>query len=326
MTMTEFAKLLGYSQSTVSRVLNNCDRNRVRPEVAEKIRKEAKRLNFQPNHGAAYLKRGKSPSILCFLPSSRDTLAAELMSGISEAAAEKRFPVNFFIEKDSSAFADFIREAENNSHVGIISYPPQKIPSEAKETLRRYLDNGGKVLFLNVNSNTLTAQLPPEFSSGVQLDIDDYAGGKLAAQYLQNEGCRSFYYFRRYFNIVLRENGFKDELRESGFEVKDMEESFLDVILENPDKAGIFCNSDETALYLSILLQRRGVIPGDQIKICGYDGQSFASFCTPPLPTIRQPMHEEGYLAVMKLLRMIDGENEKSEMLKPELIYQYERV
>jgi len=28
----------------------------------------------------------------------------------------------------------------------------------------------------------------------------------------------------------------------------------------------------------------------------------------------------------MKLLRMIDGENEKSEMLKPELIYQYERV
>ncbi|MBO7329654.1 MAG: LacI family DNA-binding transcriptional regulator [Lentisphaeria bacterium] len=63
MTMTEFAKLLGYSQSTVSRVLNNCDRNRVRPEIAEKIRKEAKRLNFQPNHGAAYLKRGKSPSI-----------------------------------------------------------------------------------------------------------------------------------------------------------------------------------------------------------------------------------------------------------------------
>ncbi|MBE6379059.1 MAG: LacI family transcriptional regulator [Lentisphaerae bacterium] len=326
MTMTEFAKLLGYSQSTVSRVLNNCDRNRVRPEIAEKIRQEAKRLNFRPNHGAAYLKRGKSPVILCFLPSSCDTLAAELMSGISEAAAEKRFPVNFFIEKDSSAFAAFIREAENNSHAGIISYPPQKIHGEAKETLRRYLANGGKVLFLNVNSNTLTAQLPPEFSSGVQLDIDDYAGGKLAAQYLQNEGCRSFYYFQRYFNIVLRQNGFKEEIRKSGFEVKDLEESFLDVILENPDKAGIFCNSDATALYLSILLQRRGVIPGDQIKICGYDGQSFASFCTPPLPTIRQPMHEEGYLAVMKLLRMIDGENEKSEMLKPELIYQYERV
>lgn len=319
MTMTELAKLLGYSQSTVSRVLNNCDRNRVRPEIAEKIRKEAKRLNFQPNHGAAYLKRGKSPSILCFLPSSRDTLAAELMSGISEAAAEKRFPVNFFIEKDSSAFADFIREAENNSHVGIISYPPQKIPSEAKETLRRYLANGGKVIFLNVNSNTLTAQLPPEFSSGVQLDIDDFAGGKLAAQYLLSKKCRSFYYFQKPFNVVLRQNGFKEEIRKSGFEVKDLEESFLDDVIANPDKPGIFCSSDATALYLSTLLQRRGIIPGKQLEICGYDGQSFTSFCSPPLPTVSQPMHKEGYLAVMKLLRMIDGMEEKSEMLQPEL-------
>ena len=41
MTMTELAKRLNLSQSTVSLVLNNRDKGRVRPELAERIRQEA---------------------------------------------------------------------------------------------------------------------------------------------------------------------------------------------------------------------------------------------------------------------------------------------
>ena len=39
-TMTELAKRLNLSQSTVSLVLNNRDKGRVRPELAERIRQE----------------------------------------------------------------------------------------------------------------------------------------------------------------------------------------------------------------------------------------------------------------------------------------------
>ena len=44
MTMMKLAENLGLSVATVSRVLNGCDKKRVRPELAARIREEARKV------------------------------------------------------------------------------------------------------------------------------------------------------------------------------------------------------------------------------------------------------------------------------------------
>lgn len=62
-TMTELAKRLNLSQSTVSLVLNDRDKGRVRPELAETIRRAAAETGFRPNRAAADLRRQRSNTI-----------------------------------------------------------------------------------------------------------------------------------------------------------------------------------------------------------------------------------------------------------------------
>ena len=48
-TMKEISQIAGVSISTVSLVLNNRDSGRIKPAIAEKIRKITKDLGYSPN-------------------------------------------------------------------------------------------------------------------------------------------------------------------------------------------------------------------------------------------------------------------------------------
>jgi len=60
----------------------------------------------------------------------------------------------------------------------------------------------------------------------------------------------------------------------------------------------------------------------DDVSIVGYDDTPPASYCYPPLTTVRQPMQEVGRLATKLLIQMIaDPSIERKEiLLKPRLI------
>lgn len=56
-------------------------------------------------------------------------------------------------------------------------------------------------------------------------------------------------------------------------------------------------------------------------SIVGFDDIELASYLTPPLTTIRQPMAEMGHLAVVKLLERIEKHISPANILiKPELV------
>jgi len=57
-TIKEIAALAGVSRGTVDRVLN--DRGAVNPETAEKIRKIAKELDYNPTAPVSFWQRRKS--------------------------------------------------------------------------------------------------------------------------------------------------------------------------------------------------------------------------------------------------------------------------
>ncbi len=65
-TIKDIAKAVGCAPSMVSMAIN--DKKGISKELKEKILKAAKELNWSPNHGGAFLRKGTSNKILMVLP------------------------------------------------------------------------------------------------------------------------------------------------------------------------------------------------------------------------------------------------------------------
>lgn len=69
MNLADIAKLAGVSKATVSSVLNGkADQYRISKQTQEKVYKVVREHNYQPNHSAASLRRGRSNSIGLIVP------------------------------------------------------------------------------------------------------------------------------------------------------------------------------------------------------------------------------------------------------------------
>ena len=86
-TMKKIAEICGVSRGTVDRALNG--RGRVNAETAEKIRKAAEELGYEPNPaGKALSARKKRPVIGIVMSSEDNHFFDDVLRGMEEAAAE----------------------------------------------------------------------------------------------------------------------------------------------------------------------------------------------------------------------------------------------
>ncbi len=130
-TMTELAKRLELSQSTVSLVLNNRDKNRVRPELAERIRKAAREVGFRPNRAAGELRRRKSHAIGVLVPSTRNFYYAELVADIHRAVRERGYAPMFAFWENADEQPNALESVLDWNPAGVITIEPKWIPDNA---------------------------------------------------------------------------------------------------------------------------------------------------------------------------------------------------
>lgn len=69
-------------------------------------------------------------------------------------------------------------------------------------------------------------------------------------------------------------------------------------------------------------LKRRGLVPGRDVSLIGYDDLPFSRYTDPPLSTLRQPFREEGRKLVELLVAHLGGKpaSELQEVWVPELV------
>ena len=76
----------------------------------------------------------------------------------------------------------------------------------------------------------------------------------------------------------------------------------------DPPPDGVFCQSDHIALGVCRAIRQAGLsIPGD-IAVVGFDNYDFASFVSPSLSTIDQPLEKIGRVAFDRLKKTVDRE------------------
>ena len=318
--LVDIANELNLNVSVVSRALNPApDKHAViKAETRELIRTTAAKMGYRPNRQAAFLKKGGNATLLCYLPGSADRLVADLMFGISEAAAGEGFPLTFFNGRNSSDFSCFLEQAIATGNSGLLTYPPGKMDSTARNAFDKYLAQGGKVLMLNAVSNSLKEVFDLQHPNLVRLDVDDAYGAALAARHLADCGCGNVLYYNT--NYPLRQNSFCDTAAKCGMQYHDFSWDILQELTQQDSPVGIFATRDADGLNLLSELRIRSYNVGKDVLLVSFDDHNQCLLSTPSLSSVHQPTRAEGRRAVEKLINMIFGKSEKDETVNPFLM------
>lgn len=169
----------------------------------------------------------------------------------------------------------------------------------------------------------------------VSVTYDNDAGIREAMEYLIHElNCRKFcilggpdentdaFERKQVFLSVLEEHGIPFEPRnlvESNLSIRNAE--FGEKLLEqNPDADAIFCVNDDTALGLYKEMEKRGIIPGKDVYVFGYDNSIAAARSKPSLSSVWADAVALGGKSLDLLLRRLQGETVVSQTLPTKFI------
>lgn len=172
-TISQVAKMLGVSPSTVSRAMNNA------PGVSDTVRKEIldfiNEIGYRPNTVAQSLSRGHSNMVALILGDIRNPFYADLAFGIQKALDIHGFIVTTFnSEYDYKKEQQFIQFAQQYNYSGIILVT---VNSEESDKYLEHLD----LPVLLVNRIT-------EHYTGPLVITDNFQAGYIAARHLINLG------------------------------------------------------------------------------------------------------------------------------------------
>lgn len=172
----------------------------------------------------------------------------------------------------------------------------------------------------------------PALEESVYVVTDDYAGGRMAAECLMDKGHRKI---GGIFKVDDQQGhqrfaGFAEACRERGLTLRDdriawytteQRETLLSGEQEQKilhmldDCTAVVCYNDQIAAPLMASLLRAGRQIPEEIAIISFDRSAYSDLAAIPLTSLEHPKEEIGRVAAKKLLRMIRGRKERSEIL-----------
>ena len=87
----------------------------------------------------------------------------------------------------------------------------------------------------------------------------------------------------------------------------------------NPDTEAIFCVNDQVAVPLYEVLKERGIMPGRDVQVFGFDNTKFSGSMVPPLASVGAANVTLGQQALELLLAKMDGREVESVVLPTRL-------
>ena len=310
-TLEDVARLAGVSRATASRAVRGGDL--VSPGNLEAVQRAVAQLGYVPNPAARSLVTRTTDTIGVVVPEhdSRifsDPFIALAIAGVAEALKET--PKQLVLLMRS----------------GI----------QANERLTRYLGGGhvdGVVVVSHHRDDNLAraiaaAGLPAAFigrplepgSTLPYVDLDNVAGGRLAAERLIASGARRLATVTGPLDMVaavdrlegwsaaLRESGLDDSIRYEGdFTLATAQQVGERLFAEHPEVDGVFAANDVTAVGLMNALRSIHRHVPDDLRIVGFDDTALGLSTHPQLTTVTNPAGELAHVATRMVLAQLAG-------------------
>ncbi len=303
-TIKDVSRETGLSIGTVSRVFNN--RGYISQETRDKVEAAVKKLNYQPNALARSLSKSSSKIIGLIVPHIAHPFFSDLLSSIENITRERGYSLMVFVSKgEEKSEAEMINRCRENRVCGLIlcsgRFATQKI-------------EGLEFPVVCIERN-------PD-GAAFAIECNNRQGGRLAATELIERGCTNLVSLAgiqgRKMPADERSIGFEEVCREKRVsficlsyppELYDRLDytAFIEKILtERPETDGIFASSDIIASQVLQVAVSKGIKVPEQLKVVGFDDSLIASYTTPPLTTVHQPIKEMAQLAVDTLISIKD--------------------
>ena len=325
-TLKDIARECKVSFSTVSKALKGSPE--ISFETTEFIQKKAREMGYHPNIAARSLRTNRTYDIGVIFEDKtgagfQHQYFATIISGIQKVAFSKGYEMTF-VSGDSTKNYDYYAHALARNYDGVCLISCD------------YTSTGIKSL---VNSEIPTVSLDYFYDIEHSAVMSDYSAGiNELLEYVISMGHKkiAMIHGEKTWVTEQRVEAFKKVCADHGITVPD--EYFAEGLYHDPVTSSaatevflslpepptcIFYPDDYAALGGIRELSGRGLKPGQDISIVGYDGIKLTSMMIPPLTTYEQNGEEIGRTMAEALLAKIENPAEftpKKEMVTGRLI------
>ena len=313
MTLKEIAAEIGVSPSTVSRVLNGCDKNfTVKPELRKRILDRVAERDYQPNPMYQAMRKKTNRQVAIFLSNYLEaSLEAEISSGV-DALNKSLFEKGF-------SFHYLVRPLEQRATYGM---PQWKVAGAVAVDVRRSelvceMDESGLPYVV------LNGVAGPH---GCAVQADDAGNMNCAMNYLYELGHRRIGYLNPYrdpslipisfaeqhYSVIRRTAAYFDFCLSHGLPVlesaKDCTVTVEDAVAEGMARGFTAYIAYSFSMYMELchcLHTRNLRIPQD-VSVITFNNPPLARFSAPPATCVEIPFRAMGVEAGGLLLRKLE--------------------
>ncbi|WP_266159397.1 LacI family DNA-binding transcriptional regulator [Dyella silvatica] len=324
-TLTDIAASTGVSRATVSLVLRGSPL--VNKLTRAKVEAELRRQGYVYNRAAANLRRRTSSSIALVLNELANPFFAEFAAGVDETLGAAGFvtllgSTGESIEREQAVLASLIEHGPG----GIILSPAEG--SDAQQVLATVGAQTPLLLFNRELGGSL-----PEFAHWDRLMLDNQRGARLATEHLIAQGHKRIAFFgghRDSSSCRQRHAGYVEAMTAAGLTMAsqwrvetaptrlDAAHRCGELFTHEPAPTAAVCYNDAVALGLMLGLNQRGLQPGRDFAVTGFDDVAEAAFSTPALTTLATGPRERGRQAARTILvRLREPEADTSFIVAP---------
>ncbi|MBO0356315.1 LacI family DNA-binding transcriptional regulator [Hymenobacter sp. BT186] len=325
-SMADLARELGVSMTTISRALS--DHHSIGPATKQKVLKLAKKLNYQPNHLAAALRKGKSKLLGVIVPYIEGRFFPSVVHGIETAASKAGYSVIICQSNEDVAHERKNIETLISAQVAGIMVSLSRTTLDFKH-FDKVRKRGIPLVFFDrtIEGENVNAVV-----------LNDRDGGYQSTKHLLEQGCRRVAHFAglQHLNIYKnRRQGYLDALSEYGIPHDEDLIVYCDMNLEEGMKAmrrllelpnppdGVFAAGDSALLGALQLLKQRGVRVPQDVALAGFSNEGFTAITEPMLTSVDQRCEEMGQAAVRLFLELVEAKgtnfSHRQVVLQPQL-------
>tara|TARA_R110000765_G_scaffold294795_1_gene389909 strand:+ start:1508 stop:2524 length:1017 start_codon:yes stop_codon:yes gene_type:complete len=308
-TLKDIANVLSISTAAVSKALN--DDTRISVKTKKAVKQVAKELNYQPNHLASALRKGKSNLVGVIVPRTNSSFFSSVVENMEEVLNKAGY--NIIITQSNESFEKECKNIDTLLYTQVDGI----IASMANETVdlsyyEKIKSNGIPLILFDRGENNLNVDY---------VGINDYDSSHMIIEHLVAKGCKRIahiggYRRTRIFNNRIR--GYIDAIKkhdlphddelliESSLTLEDGRRQMEKLLaLENRPDA-VYVASDYAALGALQVLKEKNIKVPEDIKLVGFGNEPFTSLVTPSITSVSQHSEQIGRLAAETFLGYVE--------------------
>lgn len=321
-SLKDVAEHLGVSTALVSYVMNNKEKKaRVSAEMAEKVRKAAVLLNYQPNLIAKSLKSGKTNTIGLIVADISNPFFSGIARVIEDEAKKAGYVVLFGSSDESEEKSQNLIDVFLNRQVDAV------IITAAENTEKQIRD---------LTRRNIPVVMVDRYFPGIETDsvrIDNYQAAYKAVEQLIHNGRRRIAmmsYDTTLQHMHDRKNGYKDALRDNGIRFntnwlkkasyqnisEDVAREIEDLLYPTLKVDGFFFATNSLAVESLKRINDYGIRVPEELAIISFDEREAFDFFYSPITYVNQSITTIGKEAVkLAIARINDGSRKPTEVL-----------